>query len=304
MQKLIPALVVLAFLAAPAAMAEYCDPGFVDDALERAVVASGGGYPARPFLPPNGITILNMTALVWDGPGGMYGEPISDLTGLQCAANLQDMMLTNGWISDLTPISGLEQLYCVDLTANEVADVSPVGGLPNLEVLILNDNWIRDVSPLAGVASLWWLHLENNSIRDISALTALTSLQRLYLNGNPLNQLAYDRYLPVIQANNPGIDLRYDPYVGPGDADMDGDVDLDDFVILKSGFAGPGTWQTGDFDGSATVDLEDFVILKQNFGGDAVPEPASAALLVVGLAVGLLRRRRGYTRHAAGRGGA
>ena len=54
----------------------------------------------------------------------------------------------------------------------------------------------------------------------------------------------------------------------PGDADGDGDVDLDDFVVLKQNFGTPAgaTAATGDFDGDGDVDLDDFVILKTNFG--------------------------------------
>ncbi|MFW6146589.1 MAG: choice-of-anchor Q domain-containing protein [Planctomycetota bacterium] len=53
----------------------------------------------------------------------------------------------------------------------------------------------------------------------------------------------------------------------PGDADEDGDVDLDDFVLLKTNFGATGaTWGQGDFDGDGDVDLDDFVLLKQNFG--------------------------------------
>jgi hypothetical protein len=54
-----------------------------------------------------------------------------------------------------------------------------------------------------------------------------------------------------------------------GDADGDGDVDLDDFVILKSSFgADPLTDGRADFDDDGDVDLDDFVILKNNFGAD------------------------------------
>ncbi|NLF29826.1 MAG: hypothetical protein GX591_02925 [Planctomycetes bacterium] len=54
----------------------------------------------------------------------------------------------------------------------------------------------------------------------------------------------------------------------PGDADGDGDVDLDDFVILKNNFgtATGATCAEGDFDGDGDVDLDDFVLLKNNFG--------------------------------------
>ncbi|MFW6155458.1 MAG: PEP-CTERM sorting domain-containing protein [Planctomycetota bacterium] len=77
----------------------------------------------------------------------------------------------------------------------------------------------------------------------------------------------------------------------PGDADLDGDVDLDDFVILKRHFGIGGTWGEGDFDGDSDVDLDDFVILKNNFGLHTVPEPATVTLLAIGAAV-LGRRRR------------
>ncbi|NLF30795.1 MAG: DUF4962 domain-containing protein [Planctomycetes bacterium] len=54
----------------------------------------------------------------------------------------------------------------------------------------------------------------------------------------------------------------------PGDCDGDGDVDLDDFVVLKNNFGrtGDATRADGDFDGDRDVDLDDFVILKSNFG--------------------------------------
>jgi len=55
----------------------------------------------------------------------------------------------------------------------------------------------------------------------------------------------------------------------PGDCDGDGDVDLDDFAILKTNFgradvtAGPAE---GDCDTDGDVDLDDFAILKTHFG--------------------------------------
>ncbi|MFW6155442.1 MAG: hypothetical protein ACOC95_09515 [Planctomycetota bacterium] len=58
------------------------------------------------------------------------------------------------------------------------------------------------------------------------------------------------------------------PTCNPGDADGDGDVDLDDFVILKNNFGTTegATCDMGDFDGDGDVDLDDFVLLKTNFG--------------------------------------
>ncbi len=55
----------------------------------------------------------------------------------------------------------------------------------------------------------------------------------------------------------------------PGDADGDGDVDLDDFAILKTNFGRTGATAgaaEGDFDTDGDVDLDDFAILKTHFG--------------------------------------
>ncbi|MFW6155058.1 MAG: PKD domain-containing protein [Planctomycetota bacterium] len=54
----------------------------------------------------------------------------------------------------------------------------------------------------------------------------------------------------------------------PGDADTDGDVDLDDFAVLKQHFGTTtgATWAMGDFDDDGDVDLDDFAALKLNFG--------------------------------------
>ncbi len=56
----------------------------------------------------------------------------------------------------------------------------------------------------------------------------------------------------------------------PGDATLDGGVDLDDFAVLKNHFGQQASWDHADFDGNGTVDLDDFMLLKQNFGRTAM----------------------------------
>jgi hypothetical protein len=90
----------------------------------------------------------------------------------------------------------------------------------------------------------------------------------------------------------------------PGDATLDGVVDLADFNVLRNNFGSDFQYfTTGDFDGDGLVNLADFNLLRNHFGGSAadwavvdawratVPEPAGLGVAIVG---GLLvcRRRR------------
>jgi hypothetical protein len=72
----------------------------------------------------------------------------------------------------------------------------------------------------------------------------------------------------------------------PGDFDLDGNVGLEDFAILKDNFGlTPAELAQGDANLDRSVDLADFNILKENFGagGQAdVPEPTSIALALTG----------------------
>jgi hypothetical protein len=93
-----------------------------------------------------------------------------------------------------------------------------------------------------------------------------------------------------------------------GDADLDGDIDFDDFqsnLLLNYNQSGK-SWQHGDFDGTGTVDFNDFQILLTQYnttysvgsgagsgGGGAVPEPTAAVLALLAGCAFLGRRIRG-----------
>ena len=94
----------------------------------------------------------------------------------------------------------------------------------------------------------------------------------------------------------------------PGDANLDGTVDGQDFVIWNTNkFSGGKSWETGDFNGDGTVDGQDFVVWNSNKFTSvdeivAVPEPIgwSVGLLLV---LGSFRRRvrSRFTSQAASR---
>ncbi len=81
----------------------------------------------------------------------------------------------------------------------------------------------------------------------------------------------------------------------PGDANGDGQVDVNDLTIVLSNFGQTGmAWAQGEFTGSGTVDVNDLTIVLANFGQTAassapaaVPEPGALLLLAAAVS-GLL----------------
>ena len=54
-----------------------------------------------------------------------------------------------------------------------------------------------------------------------------------------------------------------------GDADLDRDVDMTDFMAVSKSFGTENAgWEGGDFDGNGVVDVDDFLILSSNYGLD------------------------------------
>lgn len=79
----------------------------------------------------------------------------------------------------------------------------------------------------------------------------------------------------------------------PGDANLNGIVNFEDFVQLSNNFnANETLWQDGNFNQDGITNFEDFVLLANNFGSMVpnglavvVPEPASWLIVALGAAV-------------------
>jgi len=119
----------------------------------------------------------------------------------------------------------------------------------------------------------------------------------------PSSKFDYDDTLATLTVDSTGARLEI---LGgatiPGDANDSGFVDDDDLAVLLSNWEqDPGTittWALGDFTDDTDVDDDDLAVLLGNWtgpappGGAAVPEPVSAALLLIGAPLAALRRRR------------
>jgi hypothetical protein len=78
-----------------------------------------------------------------------------------------------------------------------------------------------------------------------------------------------------------------------GDFNLDGEVGLLDLAALGDAYGTSGGWSQGDANGDGVIGLLDLALLgdNYNFSRSAIPEPASSALLLVGIGA-LLKRRR------------
>lgn len=160
--------------------------------------------------------------------------------------------------------------------------------------------WFGDPSQLDDIAT----GNDFLNIANVSANNAATGTWTFRL----ANEAAADD-LEVSGIVFRGMLLASEPTAG--DADLDGDVDSDDFNLLAFNFGNAGVWLNGDFDGDGTVDSDDFNLLAFNFGAGgpppaptefaalesfaasiAVPEPTTGLMLLCATMVAGLRRRR------------
>ncbi len=227
---------------------------FYDNQISNIDALSGLTNLTILVLGHNQISNINalsgLTNLTW-----LYlGEnQISDINALSGMTNLTFLDLGENQISDIYAISTLTNLTDLRLDDNQISNIDILTGLTNLTSLRLYSNHISDINALSGITSLTSLYLYGNQISDIHSLSGLTNLTRLSLESNPLNTTAYCIYIPLIEENNPGIYLYYDPNPNRLAGDCDGNccVDFFDFALLAD------YWQEFDCGNCGGVDLND-----------------------------------------------
>ncbi|NLF31497.1 MAG: hypothetical protein GX591_11510 [Planctomycetes bacterium] len=126
---------------------------------------------------------------------------------------------------------------------------------------LVNDACQYDSDGNGSLDRNWALDWQNSHTLGVDWYSC-SSAHSQALNANRKAYAAWSMFVRIAESLLPRL---------PGDADEDGDVDLDDFVILKRNFgiASGATWGQGDFDGNGSVTLTDFSILKNNFGAAA-----------------------------------
>jgi LPXTG-motif cell wall-anchored protein len=93
---------------------------------------------------------------------------ISDLSGLEYAVNLENLMLYGNKIEDLSPLANLTNLVSLDLDENLITSIGNLKNLKNLETLFLSFNQIEDIGVLSELPNLSYLTLIGNEKLDFT----------------------------------------------------------------------------------------------------------------------------------------
>ena len=115
---------------------------------------------------------------------------IRDLTGIQLAINLSELILNNNQVSDLSPIASLINLHELRLNENPLSDLSSLNSLKNLTRLWFTHTQVSDLSPLAGLIDLELLDFWETNVSDLSQIAGLINLESLAFEGDNVSDLS------------------------------------------------------------------------------------------------------------------
>lgn len=194
---------------------------------------------------------------------------ISDISALSEMIGMTRLFLSSNNVSDISALSIMTSMTELYLSQNNISDISALSGMTNLTYLWLGYNNISNISALSEMIGMTNLFLHSSNVSDISALSGMTNLTYLNVFNNPLDNAAYCVYLPLIEDNNPGIDLRYDSNPNPLVGDCDGDcyVDFFDFALLANYWKDIDCGDCGgvDLNNDSNVDSNDLKIIADNW---------------------------------------
>ena len=123
---------------------------------------------------------------------------VSNLDGLEFAANLTQLSLWKGGITDLAPVSGLVRLRTLDVQSHPVNDLVPLAGLESLQKLRLWHAEIADLSPILSLPRLWSLDVARNPIRDLPHWPPSSGLRDLAIGYTSVRDLSPLTSLPLL----------------------------------------------------------------------------------------------------------
>ncbi len=133
-------------------------------------------------------------------PFVLVGKKIKDLTGLEYAINLKELVFGDNEVSDLTPIANLTKIEEIRMDHNNVLDLSPIAGLTKMRIMTMEHNPFSDLSPLMAMSELEVIQFSHNfSVTDISVLAGKEKLKSVLMWGPPITDMSPLANLPNIE---------------------------------------------------------------------------------------------------------
>ena len=133
-------------------------------------------------------------------PNVLRGKGIKDLTGLEYAKNLKELVFEDNEVSDLSPLANLIALEELRFSHNNISDLSPIAGLTKMRVLNMEHNPISNLSPLAGMSELESIQFSHNFlVTEISVLAGKEKLKSVLMWGPPIRDMSPLAELPNIE---------------------------------------------------------------------------------------------------------
>jgi hypothetical protein len=246
-------------------------------------------------------TFYDATLVVWPTPANPYDPhgPSATPYGPPAAGITSTTVLASGSVSFSQLLGpGLFSLYTTDALTSPFKPTLLLGGTINSAVITgrlgdttgaVNVNITYTSGAILNVAE--GLPVTSTAAKPITGqLSFSVSAVTPTFSISPTSQI-----LSPFQADATGQFSVGGP--GPGDANGDTKVDINDMAIVLANYAKTAwaTWRQGDFNGDGKVDINDMAIMLANYnktsgtGLTALPEPSSALLLVLG-AITLLAR--------------
>jgi hypothetical protein len=112
-------------------------------------------------------------------------QGVTNISGLEAAANMQSLSLGYNGITDMSPVAGLSKLTFLNASGNPFRGSFSWCGLTNLTDLWLYSTSLNSLERLRCLTNLTSLFIGQNNAHDFSPLLSLPHLNQLSVESNP-----------------------------------------------------------------------------------------------------------------------
>ncbi|HEV8606245.1 MAG TPA: hypothetical protein VGQ99_12805 [Tepidisphaeraceae bacterium] len=157
----------------------------------------------------------------------------------------------------------------LDLSDNDL--IIPANALTRAEILNRTTSQVRSGKNSGGIPSTRWQGTGIATSAAALVTNGITGLAAI-LNEKPDGLGGTTTLHGTFAGESVDINAVLVKYTYTGDADLDGDIDADDYAHIDAGFTSHlAAYGDGDFDYSATIDADDYFLIDRAFSDQSAP---------------------------------